>query len=400
VRQAGGRPLCLVVENTLQALQTAACNWRARFPIRVIAITGSVGKTSTKELTHAVLSRRFRTLKSEGNQNNEIGLPLTLLNIRPHHQRVVLEMGMYARGDIGLLCSLAIPHIGVVTMIGPVHLERLGTMEAIVEAKRELLEALPPDGMAILNKDDDRVMEMAPYTQAQIFTYGLDRSADLWADNINSMGLDGVRFTLHQGRLSLNVHVPLMGRHNVHTALRAAAVGLAEEMSWEEIIAGLSSNTAQLRLVAIPGPNNSIMIDDTYNSSPASALAALNLLEDLDGRRIAVLGDMLELGTVEEEAHRLVGRRAADVAYILVAVGPRGRMIGEEALAVGMPRDRVFMIEDTPEAIPLLEEVARSGDFLLIKGSLGMGMSRIVTALSATLHTPLAMGRKASWASR
>jgi UDP-N-acetylmuramoyl-tripeptide--D-alanyl-D-alanine ligase len=395
VQKAGGRPLCLVVENSLQALQTAACSWRARFPIRVIAITGSVGKTSTKELTHAVLSRRFRTLKSVGNQNNEIGLPLTLLNIRPHHQRIVLEMGMYARGDIGLLCSLAMPHIGVVTMIGPVHLERLGTMEAIVEAKRELLEALPPDGVAILNKDDNRVMEMAAYTQAQIFTYGLDHSADLWADNINSMGLDGVRFTLHQGRLSLNVHVPLMGRHNVHTALRAAAVGLAEQMAWEEIIAGLSSNTAQLRLVAVPGPNNSIMIDDTYNSSPASALAALNLLEDLDGRRIAVLGDMLELGTVEEEAHRLVGRRAADVADVLVAVGPRGRMMGEEALAVGMPRDRVFMIEETLEAIPLLEGVVRSGDFLLIKGSLGMGMSRIVTALSATAPGVSALGATA-----
>jgi UDP-N-acetylmuramoyl-tripeptide--D-alanyl-D-alanine ligase len=172
-----------------------------------------------------------------------------------------------------------------------------------------------------------------------------------------------------------------MGRHNVHTALRAAAVGLAEKMSWEEIVAGLSSNAAQLRLVAVPGPNNSIMIDDTYNSSPDSALAALNLLEDMDGRRIAVLGDMLELGYIEEEAHRLVGRRAADVADILVAVGARGRMIGEEALAVGMPHHQVFLIDDTPNAIPLLEEVVRPGDFVLVKGSLGMGMSRIVTAL-------------------
>jgi UDP-N-acetylmuramoyl-tripeptide--D-alanyl-D-alanine ligase len=293
---------------------------------------------------------------------------------------------MYARGEIGLLCSLAMPNIGVVTMIGPVHLERLGTMEAIVEAKRELIEALPADGIAILNKDDPLVMEMASHTQARLFTYGLDSSADLWADNIDSMGLDGVRFTLHHRAkdsrpTSLSVRVPLMGRHNVHTALRAAAVGLAEKMSWEEIVAGLSSNAAQLRLVAVPGPNNSIMIDDTYNSSPDSALAALNLLEDMDGRRIAVLGDMLELGYIEEEAHRLVGRRAADVADILVAVGARGRMIGEEALAVGMPHHQVFLIDDTPNAIPLLEEVVRPGDFVLVKGSLGMGMSRIVTAL-------------------
>jgi UDP-N-acetylmuramoyl-tripeptide--D-alanyl-D-alanine ligase len=379
--QANGRPLCLLVGNTLQALQSAACSWRARFPIRVIAITGSVGKTSTKELTYAVLSRRFRTLKSEGNQNNEIGLPLTLLNIRPHHQRIVVEMGMYAKGEIGLLCSLAMPQIGVITMIGPAHLERLGTMEAIVEAKRELIEALPADGVAILNKDDARVMDMAGHTQARIFTYGLDRRADLSASNIHSMGLDGVRFTLHHRRTSLSVRVPLIGRHNVHTALRAAAVGLAENMSWEEIVAGLSSNTAQLRLVAVPGPNNSMMIDDTYNSSPDSALAALNLLQDLDGRRVAVLGDMLELGPVEEEAHRLVGRRAADVADVLVAVGPRGRMIGQEALAVGMPRDQVFLIDDTPRAIPVLEEVIKAGDFVLVKGSLGMAMSQIVTAL-------------------
>lgn len=381
VAQAGGRPLCLLVDDTLQALQSAACSWRARFPIRVIAITGSVGKTSTKELTHAVLSRRFRTLKSEGNQNNEIGLPLTLLNIRPQHERIVVEMGMYAKGEIGLLCSLAMPQIGVVTMIGPVHLERLGTMEAIIEAKRELIEALPADGVAILNKDDERVMEMGAHTKARVFTYGLDPSADLWADNIRSMGLDGVRFRLHHRRATLNVRVPLMGRHNVHTALRAAAVGLAEKMSWDEIITGLSSNSDQLRLVAVPGPNDSIMIDDTYNSSPDSAMAALNLLQDLDGRRIAVLGDMLELGQVEEDAHRLIGRRAADVADILVAVGRRGKMIGQEALAVGMSRDKVHLIEDTPGAIPLLEEVVQPGDFVLIKGSLGMGMSRIVSAL-------------------
>jgi UDP-N-acetylmuramoyl-tripeptide--D-alanyl-D-alanine ligase len=277
------------------------------------------------------------------------------------------------------------PHIGVVTMIGPVHLERLGTMEAISEAKRELIEALPADGVAILNKDDPRVMEMATHTSARVFTYGLDKRADLWASNINSMGLDGIRFTLHHRDANqptaLSVRVPLLGRHSVHTALRAAAVGLVENMPWEEIVAGLSANTAQLRLVAIPGPNDSIMIDDTYNSSPDSALAALNLLQDLDGRRIAVLGDMLELGQAEEAAHRLIGRRAADVADLLVTVGPRGRLIGQEALAVGMPRDHVFLVNDTPEAISLLGEITRTGDFVLVKGSLGMGMARIVTAL-------------------
>jgi UDP-N-acetylmuramoyl-tripeptide--D-alanyl-D-alanine ligase len=290
-------------------------------------------------------------------------------------------MGMYTQGEISLLCELAQPHIGVVTMIGPVHLERAGSMEAIVAAKRELVEALPADGVAILNRDDDRVMSMGSHTLARIFTYGLDERADLWADNIHSMGLDGIRFTLHYGREALSLSVPLLGRHSVHTSLRAAAVGLVEGLSWDEIASGLRLAAAQLRLVAVPGPKNSIVIDDTYNSSPDSALAALNLLRDLDGRRIAILGDMLELGQVEEASHRLVGRRAADVAHILITVGQRARWMGEEALAVGMPADRLMILPDVESAISALLELIAAEDVVLVKGSLGMHMDRIVTAL-------------------
>lgn len=375
-------PVCILVDDTLTALQTAAKAWRARFPTRIIGVTGSVGKTSTKELIHAVLSSRYRTLKSKGNQNNEIGLPLTLLNLRRHHQRAVLEMGMYTQGEISLLCELARPHIGVVTMIGPVHMERVGSMEAIVAAKQELVEALPPDGTAILNKDDALVMSMAAHTPARIFTYGLDSSADLWADNIHSMGLDGIRFTLHHDPYeSMNLRVPLLGRHSVHTSLRAAAVGLVEGMSWDEIAAGLRDTAAQLRLVAVPGPNGSIIVDDTYNSSPDSAMAALNLLQDLSGRKIAVLGDMLELGIVEEASHRLVGRRAVDVADLLIAVGTRGRWIGEEALSIGMAAENVVIVESAEMAAAALRELITQGDVVLVKGSYGMRMDRIVAAL-------------------
>jgi UDP-N-acetylmuramoyl-tripeptide--D-alanyl-D-alanine ligase len=225
-------------------------------------------------------------------------------------------------------------------------------------------------------------MSMVPHTPARIFTYGLDDSADLWADDIHSMGLDGMRFTLQYGGEALRVQVPLIGRHSVHTALRATAVGLIEGLAWEEIIAGLQATTAaQLRLVAAPGPNGSVIIDDTYNASPDSTLAALNLLADLDGRHVAVLGDMLELGYMEEEGHRIVGRRAADVAQVLVAVGPRAHWIGEEALAVGMNPQQVFIVERTDEAIPLLEGLIQANDFVLVKGSLGMHMDRIVAAL-------------------
>ena len=381
-RWDGTLPLFILVEDSLVALQEAARFWRAQFDVQVIGITGSVGKSSTKELATTVLSQRYRTFKSPGNRNSILGLPPALFDLRPEHERAVLEMGMYTTGEIVRLCEIAQPKIGVVTMIGPVHLERARTMETIVSAKRELVEALPENGTAILNRDDDRVMEMGSHTRARVFSYGLDSRADLWADNIHSMGLSGIRFTLHHGPEALTLSVPILGRHSVHTALRAAAIGLVEELSWEEIATGLRETTlAEFRLVAVPGPRQSIIIDDTYNSSPDSAMAALNLLSDLDGRHIAVLGDMLELGWAEEESHRLVGRRAADVAQILVAVGCRSRIIAEEARKVGMPDSNVYWVETAAAAIPLLEAMIRKDDAILIKGSYGIRLDQIVSAI-------------------
>jgi len=374
-------PVCLRVNNTLTSLQDLSGWWRSKFNARVVGITGSVGKTSTKELVWTVLSRRFRVLRSEGNLNNEIGMPLTLLQLEPAHQRVVLEMGMYARGEIARLCELARPAVGVVTNIGPVHLERLGSLEAIAAAKAELVEALPPDGVAILNYDEPLVLAMADRARSRVLLYGLDSRADLWADDIESEGLEGISFQMHYRRESMKVHVPLLGRHSVHTVLRAAAVGLAEGMTWDDILAGLQDRQAQIRLVAVPGPRGSTLLDDTYNSSPASAIAALNLLAELEGRKIAVLGDMLELGCYEEEGHRLVGRRAMDVVELLVAVGPRGRIIGQEALSLGLNPDRVCLCESNQAAIEYLQETIRPGDCVLVKGSRGMKMEEIVNAL-------------------
>lgn len=375
-------PICLRVPDTLAALQDLARWWRGRFPgLRVIGITGSVGKSSTKELIAAVLSRQFNTLKSEGNLNSEIGLPLTVLRIDETHERAVLEMGMYARGEIAMLCAIARPVVGVVTIVGPVHLERLGTIENIALAKAELIDALPDDGVAILNYDDLRVRDMAESTRARTLYYGLDPAADLWADGIESMGLEGVRFILHYQGESMHVQVPLLGRHSVHTALRAAAVGLAEGMIWDQILEGLQDQRAQLRLVAVPGPNGSTILDDTYNASPESTIAALNLLEELEGRKIAVLGDMLELGTQEDEGHRKVGLRALDVASILVTVGERGRIIAQEARRNGMPADRVRICASNDEAIAYLKDVVWPGDIVLVKGSRGLHMEDIVNAL-------------------
>jgi len=290
-------------------------------------------------------------------------------------------MAMYGPGEIATLCAITQPEIGVVTLIGAVHLQRAGSMENIVAAKQELVEALPANGTAILNRDDDRVMSMADHTQARIFTYGLDGRADLWADNIQSMGLNGVRFTLHYGRDHLNIHVPLIGRHSVHTALRATAVGLTVGMNWDAIVRGLQDETIGLRLVSAPGPKNSLIIDDTYNANPESTLAALNLLDDFPGRHLAVLGDMLELGYLEESSHRLIGRRVADVADELVAVGQRACWIAEEAVQAGLPAEKVALATDATTAVPVIEARIEEEDVILIKGSYGMRMDSIVTAL-------------------
>jgi UDP-N-acetylmuramoyl-tripeptide--D-alanyl-D-alanine ligase len=375
-------PVQLLVDDSVQAMQVVAAAWREHFPVRVIGITGSVGKSSTKELAHAVLSQRYRTFKTPGNRNSVLGLPAALFQLRPYHQRAVLEMGMYTTGEIARLCEISRPEIGVVTMIDPVHMERAGSLEQIVAAKQELVEALPADGVAILNQDEPLVMGMAAHTAARVFTYGLDPQADLWADEIESMGLDGMRFTLHHDRAKLRTHVPLLGRHSVHTALRAAAVGVVEGLTWEEIMRGLRDEAAQLRLLTARGPADSLILDDTYNASPASVIAALNLLADLQGRRIAVLGDMLELGTAEEESHRLVGRRARRVADVLLTVGPRGRLIAEEALHAGMPRQRVLTVDRAEEAIPLLEQTIEAGDVVLVKGSRGVALDQVVAALA------------------
>ncbi len=378
-------PLVLKTADSLEALQRLATFWRRQHSVRVIGITGSVGKTTTKELAAAVLARRYVTLKSEASYNNEIGLPLTLVHLTEEHERVVLEMGMYDVGEIADLVHIAQPHVGIVTIIGPVHLERAGTLERIVEAKTELIEGLPPgpEGVAILNFDDERVRGMAQATQARVFYYGLSPEADLWADHIEGFGLDGIRFRLHYGDETLYVKIPLLGRHSVHTALRATAVGLVEGLSWQEILEGLREPSAQLRLVAVPGPAGATILDDTYNASPASTIAALNLLDELDGRKIAILGDMLELGNYEREGHQKVGMRALEVADVLITVGQRGAIIGRTALRWGMPADRVHIFEENAAAIALLQELVTGNDVILVKGSRAMQMEEIVSVLGS-----------------
>ncbi len=374
-------PLCLRVENTVTALQQIARFWRRTLDIRVIGITGSVGKSTTKEMVAEVLSQRYHTLKSPGNLNNEIGLPLSILKLSSGYQRAVLEMGFYVPGEIAFLCDIAQPQVGVVTNIGTVHAERAGSQENIFLGKSELVQSLSEDGVAILNFDDPWVRKMEEKTRAQVFFYGLSSEADLWADNVEGQGLEGIRFRLHYQRETLHVRVPLIGRHSVHTALRAAAVGLVEGLTWQEIFDGLNQGHTQLRLVAVRSKTGALILDDTYNASPESMLAALNLLDELDGHKIAVLGDMLELGQYERQGHEMVGLRTAQVADTLLTLGTRGHMIAEAARKSGMRKSSVLEFEELEQIVNWLDENLSKNDSVLIKGSHGLRMDRIVNAL-------------------
>ncbi|MGD0750086.1 MAG: UDP-N-acetylmuramoyl-tripeptide--D-alanyl-D-alanine ligase [Anaerolineales bacterium] len=374
-------PICLLVENTLSALQQIARFWRRKLDLSVVGITGSVGKSTTKEVVYEVLSQRYRTLKSPGNMNNEIGLPLTILKLSAGYERAVLEMGFYVPGEIALLCEIALPKIGVVTNIGTVHAERAGSQKAIFRGKSELVQALPGDGVAILNLDDPWVSKMAELTKARVFFYGLDPEADLWADNVEGLGLEGIRFQLHFRHETLHVHIPMIGQHSVHTALRAAAVGLADNLTWQEIIDGLRQGHTQLRLTAVRSESGALMLDDTYNASPESMLAALNLLAELDGHKVAVLGDMLELGQYEKQGHEIVGVRAAEVADALVTIGTLGHQIATAARWAGMLAGKIMEFENTDEAISYLQKSLTEKDVVLVKGSHGIHMDRIVNAL-------------------
>ncbi|MBI9044271.1 MAG: UDP-N-acetylmuramoyl-tripeptide--D-alanyl-D-alanine ligase [Anaerolineaceae bacterium] len=378
---------CILVNDCLEALQKIAAFWRNKLDLRVIGITGSIGKSTTKDLVAEVLGEKFRVLKNQGNYNNEIGLPLTILRLGLGHQVAIMEMGFYLPGEIKLLCEIAKPQVGMITNIGPVHAERAGSQETIAKGKGELIASLPaaPIGTAILNYDDPYTRPMNTLTDANIFYYGLNSEADLWADQIESKGLSGIKFRLHYQNETIHVRAPLIGRHSVHTILRAASLGLVEGMSWPEIISGLQRGRSQLRLVTVFTESGALLLDDSYNASPESTLAALNLLDDMKGKRkIAVLGDMLELGSYEEISHQKVGIRVSQVCNELFALGERSKTTAKSAQDAGMPSKNIHWFANSLQVIEPLKKHLDEGDVVLVKGSLGMKMARIINALEKT----------------
>lgn len=389
-----GSDVALVqVGDTLLALQELAAARRSRSAVRVVGITGSTGKTIAKEIVADTLARSHRVLRNEGNLNSETGLPMTLLNLEPSHEVAVLEMSMYTEGEIARLAEIARPEIGVVLAVHPTHLARAGSIEAIARAKSELPAALPSDGLAVLNADDARVAAMRAVTRASVRTFGLEAGADVRADEIVSHGLDGTEFTLHAPWGSRRLRSAMPGRHLVPHALAAVTVGERLGVPLHEMEQALQQGSrAEHRMELLETAGGVTVVDDTYNASPVSVSAALDFLAEtsLAGRRrrLAVLGDMLELGPDEERLHREIGARAAATLDGLVAVGERGRWIAEAATVAGLQR-----VATAPDATAALEVVERTlapsaGDILLVKGSRGIELDLLVVALGAEARRP------------
>lgn len=377
-----GLPL-IVVDDTVIALQRLAAYWRTLFDVSVVGVTGSMGKSSAKEVIASVLGQQFRVTRARASFNNEIGMPLTLMQINPDTNIAVLEFGgAYRFGEITELAEIARPTVGVVTNVSHSHLQRMGSLEAIAETKAELPRSLPHDGVAILNGDDFRVRAMADESPAPAIFYGLAPDCEVRAKDVESHGLDGISFTLVLDGEEQRLNVPLIGAHSVHTVLAAIAVGRWFGMGLDQMLPGFEDSSIQLRLLTLPGINQSTIIDDTYNANPTSCLAALNLLAELDAtRKVAIFGDILELGDFEDEGHRIVGRRSASVVQQLITVGPKARIITDAALDSGMSSDQVIAFESKDSAIEQLLSLIQPGDFVLVKGSRGVKMEDVVSAL-------------------
>ena len=352
-----------------------------------MAVTGSNGKTTTKDMVAHVLSERWTVLKTEGNLNNRIGVPQTLLGLRPRHQAAVVEMGVDHQGQTTRLGEIARPTIGLITNIGPDHLEFFGTVEASARAKGELLDLLPPDGAAVLNADDAHFGYLASRTRCRVVSFGLSRSAEVRATEVMADPRRGTAFRLtlpgrtRGARVILRAH----GAHNLSNALAAAAVGHCLALSGAVIAQGLARFRPATMRSQVRRWGDLRIINDCYNANPASMKAAVDLLMQLGvgGRTIAVLGDMLELGPESPALHREVGAYLAKrgVGY-LIACGMLGRGFADGAREAGMAPDRVREAPDALAAAATLTTMMEAGDVILVKGSRGMRMERVIEALT------------------
>ncbi|MDQ6859430.1 MAG: UDP-N-acetylmuramoyl-tripeptide--D-alanyl-D-alanine ligase [Chloroflexota bacterium] len=371
----------VLVPDVLAALRAVADAIRDEHPIPAVAITGSVGKTTTKEATAATLGARYRVLRTQASFNNEIGVPLTFLRQEPTHEVAVIELGFYVPGEIADLSRLVRQRIGIVTTIPeiPVHFARTPSVEAIVNGKAELIEALPADGIALLNADDPRVRGMASRTRARVLLYGESPDAELRGTNVRDLGLDGIRFTVESAGSRAEGMLPLPGRHLLGSALAAIGAAVVQGVPLDEAALALGTLERPAHRMSVRRSGGLTVIDDSYNSSPAAVHAALAVLRAIDGRRIAVLGDMLELGTLSVGAHEAVGADVAASADALVAVGELAATIAAAATRNGLRE--VHRAADGGEALVRLRQLLRPGDTVLVKASRGLALDRLADEL-------------------
>lgn len=374
------------VPDPLLALGQLGRHRRSQFAIPVVGITGSVGKTTTKEMIAAVLSRRFAVFRTPGNLNSEVGLPVALMDLTAQHQAAVLEMGMRALGEIEYLVSIAQPTVGVVTNVGPTHLELLGSLANIAMAKSELIRGLPAGGTAVLNADDPRVAQMAGVAPGPVWFYGFTAAhkGDHWvtAADVRREGESGQRFTLVTAAGTADAYLPAPGQHNVLNAMAAVAVGLGLGLTLDEVAAGVADYVPSGNRMRIIHQQGIRILDDTYNAAPASVTAALQVMREMAGtlgRCIAVLGSMFELGVAAEDGHRQVGEEAARQADRVLTVGDLARHI---AAAAG---PKAIHFERKEQVVAALQALLQPGDTVLVKGSRGMAMEEIVQSLQQHL---------------
>ena len=372
------------VEDTTQALQELAHYYRNKFSdLKVVGITGSAGKTTTKDMTAAVLSQKYNTLKTKGNLNNYYGLPLTLFQLNSEHQVLVVEMGMSNLKEIELLATLAEPQIGIVTNVGYSHLENLKTIDNVAKAKQELVENLSGEKIAVLNGDDNRVVEMAELAD-KVYFYGEREDAEFRLVDFKEEGLQGSKMDFRAFGTRYSFQLPLPGEHNAYNALAAIAVGNILDMNFADIQQGLMSFEPSAMRMDIQHLDSDITIlNDAYNANPDSMKASLKVLSRSEGRNIAVLGDMLELGEYAEESHREIGQFAAQLGIDQIIVkGEFKDIVADGAKQVGYTGDKVTTYQDNQGIIEKLNAIIQPGDTILIKGSRGMAMEGIVDAIA------------------
>ncbi|MDR4888267.1 UDP-N-acetylmuramoyl-tripeptide--D-alanyl-D-alanine ligase [Fredinandcohnia sp. QZ13] len=371
----------IFVKDTLEALQTLAKSYRDELAMKVVGITGSNGKTTTKDMVTAVLSTSMRVQKTEGNLNNQIGLPLTILRLKEDTEVAVLEMGMSAFGEIEFLTRLARPDVAVITNIGESHMMELGSREGIAKAKLEIVDGLSKEGLLIYHGDEPLLTEKVKEMDIQTTTFGESQQNDLYPLTIKQEN-EGTYFSINKQEKK-EFYVPVLGKHNVNNAMAAIAVARHFDLSWDKIESGLKQiKITNMRLELIEGINGTKLINDAYNASPLSMKAAISLVHDLQtaGKKIVVLGDMLELGDKENEYHEEVGRfiQPDKVNYVFT-YGRLGAHIASGAREQ-FPQDRVFAYQDKEQLIEALRKYLSEGDILLVKGSRGMKLEEIVIA--------------------